>query len=77
MKFDLIKVEEKDKNVIYNLMWLYTYELSFFENENKKLAISRLKKWNVEEYKEDRRKREEQSEQMVKNAFYNSKNSWK
>lgn len=77
MKFDLIKVEEKDKNVIYNLMWLYTYELSFFENENKKLAISRLKKWNVEEYKEDRRKREEQSEQMLKNAFYNSKNSWK
>lgn len=33
MKFDLIKVEEKDKNVIYNLMQLYTYELSFFEDE--------------------------------------------
>ena len=33
MKFDLIKVEEKDKNIIYNLMQLYTYELSFFEDE--------------------------------------------
>ncbi len=33
MKFDLIKVEEKDKNVIYNLMQLYTYELSVFEDE--------------------------------------------
>ncbi len=33
MKFDLIKVEEKDKNVIYNLMQLYKYELSFFEDE--------------------------------------------
>ena len=29
----MIKVEEKDKNVIYNLMQLYTYELSFFEDE--------------------------------------------
>lgn len=33
MKFDLIEVEEKDKNIIYNLMQLYTYELSFFEDE--------------------------------------------
>ena len=32
MKFDLIKGEEKDKNVIY------TYELSFFEEENGKLG---------------------------------------
>ena len=38
MKFDLIKVEEKNKNVIYNLMQLYTYELSFFEEENGKLG---------------------------------------
>ena len=33
MKFDLVKVEEQDKNIIYNLMQLYTYELSFFEDE--------------------------------------------
>lgn len=33
MEFKLVKVEEKDKNVIYNLMQLYTYELSFFEDE--------------------------------------------
>lgn len=33
MKFDLIKVEEKDKTIIYNLMQLYKYELSFFEDE--------------------------------------------
>ena len=38
MKFDLIKGDEKDKNVIYNLMQLYTYELSFFEEENGKLG---------------------------------------
>lgn len=31
--FALIEVKEKDKNVIYNLMQLYTYELSFFEDE--------------------------------------------
>jgi len=29
----LIEVNEKDKNIIYNLMQLYTYELSFFEDE--------------------------------------------
>lgn len=33
MKFDLIKGEEKDKNVIYNLMQLYTYELSFLKRK--------------------------------------------
>ena len=32
MKFELLEVKEKDKNVIYNLMQLYTYELSFFED---------------------------------------------
>ena len=31
MEFNLIKVKEKDKSIIYNLMQLYTYELSFFE----------------------------------------------
>ena len=31
--FELFEVEEKDKNIIYNLMQLYTYELSFFEDE--------------------------------------------
>ena len=34
VKFELLKVQEKDKNVIYNLMQIYTYELSFYEDEN-------------------------------------------
>ena len=33
MKFELVEVLEKDKMVIYNLMQLYTYELSFYEDE--------------------------------------------
>ena len=33
MKFELIEVKKEDKNIIYNLMQLYTYELSFFEDE--------------------------------------------
>lgn len=32
--FELTIVEEKDKNIIYNLMQLYTYELSFYADEN-------------------------------------------
>lgn len=33
MKFDIEEVKEQDKEIIYNLMQLYTYELSFFEDE--------------------------------------------
>ena len=32
MKLELLEAKEKDKNVIYNLMQLYIYELSFFED---------------------------------------------
>ena len=31
--------EDKDKNIIYNLMQLYTYELSFFEDETTSLVM--------------------------------------
>ena len=41
--FELFEVEEKDKNIIYNLMQLYTYELSFFEDETTKKELERLK----------------------------------
>ncbi len=43
-------------------------------NKNKKLALSRLKKWTVEEYIEDKRQKELRSEQMLealKMAFTN------
>ena len=33
MRFELSKVQEKDKDKIFNLMQLYTYELSFYEDE--------------------------------------------
>lgn len=39
MKFDLVEVQEKDKNIIYNLMQLYTYELSFYEDEFTKFTM--------------------------------------
>lgn len=34
-------------------------------NKNKKLALSRLKKWTVEEYREDERIRKIRSEKML------------
>ncbi len=43
-------------------------------NKNKKLALSKLKKWKIEEYIEDKRQRELRSEQMLealKSAFVN------
>lgn len=33
MNYELVKVEEKDKQIIFNLMQLYTYELSFYADE--------------------------------------------
>ena len=32
MVFELLEVKNEEKNVIFNLMQLYTYELSFFED---------------------------------------------
>ena len=43
-------------------------------NKNKKLALSRLKRWTVEEYIEDKRQKELRSEEMLealKSAFTN------
>lgn len=43
-------------------------------NKNKKLALSRLKKWTIEEYIEDKRQKELRSQQMLealKSAFVN------
>lgn len=42
---------------------------------NRKIAISRLKKWTVEEYEEDRKQKEKRSEEMLeelKKAFFKS-----
>ena len=30
---ELYEVSEKDKDIVFNLMQLYTYELSFYEDE--------------------------------------------
>lgn len=43
--------------------------------ENRKIAVSRLKKWTVEEYEEDRKQKEKRSEEMLealKKAFFKS-----
>ena len=37
--FELSEVQEKDKDIIFNLMQLYTYELSFFEDETTKFQL--------------------------------------
>ena len=79
-----------EKEVKYEFMldtqWLYSKELNYEEiamikeimeilNKNKVLAISRLRKWTVEEYIEYQNRRERQSEAMLealKNAFTNN-----
>ena len=38
---ELYEVSEKDKDIIFNLMQLYTYELSFFEDETTNFQTTR------------------------------------
>lgn len=69
-----------EKEVKYEFMldtqWLSSNEVTYEEivmiknvrdilNENRKLAISRLKKWTVEEYKQDKKQREIRRNQML------------
>ena len=69
-----------EKEVKYEFMldtqFLLTAEITYEEiviikkviellNNHKKLAISRLKKWTVEEYLEDKKRRKRQSEEML------------
>lgn len=78
-----------EKEVRYELMldtqFLSNKEMTYEEivmikniidllNQNKKLALSKLKKWTIEEYIEDKRQRELRSQQMLeafKSAFVN------
>ena len=39
MVFELLEVKNEEKNVIFNLMQLYTYELSFFEDETTNFTL--------------------------------------
>ena len=39
MHFELIPVKDEQKNTIYNLMQLYTYELSFYKDETTKFNL--------------------------------------
>lgn len=39
MRFEIAEVNGNDKNTIYNLMQLYTYELSFFEDETTNFTL--------------------------------------
>lgn len=66
MKFDLVKVEEKDKNVIYNLMQLYTYELSFFEDETTNFTMLDSGLYVINKYVEKYWKEESRHPFMLK-----------
>lgn len=39
MLFELYEVKESEKEIIYNLMQLYTYELSFYEDETTNFSM--------------------------------------
>lgn len=62
-----------DKEITYEELVMIKNVIELL-NKNKKLAISRLKKWTVEEYREDGRLRKIQSERMLeelKSIFMN------
>ena len=53
-----------DKEITYEELVMIKNVIELL-NEHRKLALSRLKKWTVEEYREDERLRKIQSERML------------
>jgi len=49
-EFRLYEIQEKDKEIIYNLMQLYTYELSFFEDETANFKLLDNGIFNISKY---------------------------
>ncbi len=50
MNFELFEVKEEDKDIIYNLMQLYTYELSFFEDETTNFQLLKSGVFKMNKY---------------------------
>ena len=50
MKFELFEVQEKDKDIIFNLMQLYTYELSFYEDETTHFELQENGLYRISKY---------------------------
>ncbi len=50
MNFELFEASENDKDVIYNLMQLYTYELSFFEDETTSFQLLENGSFKLDKY---------------------------
>ena len=48
--FKLFEVQEKDKNIIFNLMQLYTYELSFYEDETTHFELQENGLYKISKY---------------------------
>lgn len=60
MHFELVVADERYKDVIYNLMQLYTYELSFFEDDSTNFNLLETGLYEMSKYlklywKEDKR----------------------
>ena len=50
MNFELFEAEEKDKIIIYNLAQLYTYELTFYEDETTNFELQENGTFKVNKY---------------------------
>lgn len=50
MNFEIVKVSELDKKIIYNLMQIYTYELSFFEDETTNFSLLDIGLYEMSKY---------------------------
>ena len=50
MRFELSKVQEKDKDMIFDLMQLYTYELSFYGDETTHFELQENGLYKISKY---------------------------
>ena len=47
MEYDLILANESDKSVLFNLMQLYTYELSKYSDETAEIELNEHGLYNI------------------------------
>ena len=62
----LYKMSEEDKNIIYNLMQLYTYELSFFEDQTTSFELLENGLFKISKYVDLYWKEEERHPYILK-----------
>ena len=74
--FEIYKVKEEEKEVIYNLMQIYTYELSFYEDETVSFKMLDNGLYKISKYVDLYWKEEKRSCYSICDSCFSSHSRW-